>query len=135
MNLTPRDLDITFSLARRVRLMTLSDVVRVWWPESNSFQTAWHRLREMARGGWVQLRTVNVRELPVTEPLCSWAPGRPEPNLQRVSNAARSRWSGIPARCRPSSVSTQPWRNRVETHATRTKVHFNFMASDATTPP
>ena len=49
MNLTPRDLDITESLARRVRLMALEDVVRVWWPESYSFQTAWHRLRMPSR--------------------------------------------------------------------------------------
>ena len=94
MNLTPRDLDIACALARRVRLMALEDVVRVWWPESYSFQTAWHRLREMADGGWVQLRTVNVRPLPVTEPLVAWAPGRPEPNTDRASRAAQSRWTG-----------------------------------------
>jgi hypothetical protein len=93
MNLTPRDLDIAFTLARRVRLITLADLVCVWWPESYSFQTAWHRLRELAQGGWVQLRTVNLRSMPAIEPLFAWAPGRPDPNIERVSDAAKSRWT------------------------------------------
>jgi hypothetical protein len=102
MTLTPRDLDIAVTLARRVRLMTLDDLVRVWWAESYSFQTAWHRLRELAAGGWVQLARVNLRAVPATRPLVAWTPGRPEPDPERVSHAARSRWAGPAA---PTAVA------------------------------
>lgn len=94
MTLTPRDLDVVHTLARRVRLLTLADVVRVWWPDSYSFQTAWHRLRELAAGEWVQLARVNLRAVPATDPLVVWSPGRPEPDAEALAHAARSRWSG-----------------------------------------
>jgi hypothetical protein len=94
MTLTPRDLDIAVTLARRVRLMTLDDLVRVWWAESYSFQTAWHRLRELAAGGWVQLARVNLRTVPATDPLFVWSPDRPAPDAGAVSAAARARWAG-----------------------------------------
>jgi hypothetical protein len=101
MTLTPRDLDIAVTLARRVRLMTLDDLVRVWWADSYSYQTAWHRLRELARGDWVQLGRLNLRTVPATDPLFVWSPGQPDPDAEVVSHLARSRWSGAAV---PSAV-------------------------------
>jgi hypothetical protein len=95
MTLTPRDIDIAYTLTRRVRLLTLDQVVQLWWFESCSYQTAWHRLRALAREQWVQLATINLITIAVEEPLVAWQPGQEEPNAEAISHAAQVRWNGV----------------------------------------
>ncbi|MBA3313066.1 MAG: hypothetical protein H0W30_19815 [Gemmatimonadaceae bacterium] len=95
--LTTRDHDICLALTQRVRLLTVPQVAAVWWPETTASRTVHRRLEHLARQGWLERHVVNARPLlPVTKPLAAWAPGKREPDAERIAEATQSRWT-LPA--------------------------------------
>lgn len=96
--LTHRDLDILETLTRRLRLLAIAQVQRVWWPTHMSCRVARRRMRQLAVAGLVCRTIVNAHPLlPVEGPLGVWQPGDGEPedrepNAHRISRQDRDRW-------------------------------------------
>ena len=92
---TPSDYDILMTLTSRVRMVSLSQAVAIWWPES-TFRVAKRLLRRLCHAGFLETTFINVEPLiSVHKPICSWKPGKEEPDLKRVSRKAKSRWSNV----------------------------------------
>lgn len=94
LSLTHRDRDLLETLTRRVSLLAVGQAARLCWPQATSRGRARRRLKQLAQAGWIDLRVVTVHPLlPVGQPLCQWRPGKNDPDCDRISRAARSRWS------------------------------------------
>ena len=91
--LTERDLDILETLTRRVRLLAIEQVQRVWWPAHANRRIVRRRMRQLAAAGFVSRTIVNAHPLlPVEQPLGVWRPSDKEPDARRISRQARDRW-------------------------------------------
>jgi len=90
---TKRDLDIVETLTRRVRLLAIRQIARVWWPRARSLRLVRRRLRWLSCCGLISRTIVNVHPLlEPNEPLAVWSPGDCEPDFQGVSTKANARW-------------------------------------------
>ena len=90
---THRDFDIAETLARRVRLLSLAQICRIWWPQARSPRIVRRRLGRLAAGGLVHRAIVNVHPpLDVSRPLAAWQPTEAEPDFLEVSVRAKARW-------------------------------------------
>lgn len=90
--LTKRDLELLSTLANAVRAFTLRQLACAWWP-SRTAESARARLRVLERAGYVRLETQPVGPiLALEEPLLTWQPGLPRPELGPVAQTARRRW-------------------------------------------
>lgn len=95
IDLTARDLDILETLTRRVRLVSIDRIRRIWWSRQATCRNARRRFRQLARAGFVQRRIVNVDSpIEVRVPLAAWRRGMPSPDPLAVSRADRKRWHG-----------------------------------------
>lgn len=91
---TDRDLDIVETLTRRVRLLTIEQIARIWWPARGTIRVVRRRLKHLIDGRLLQRTVVNAHpSLPVTAPLAAWHPGDTLPDLEHVSVKARKRWT------------------------------------------
>lgn len=118
---TDRDLDIVETLTRRVRLLTVEQVARIWWPSARHLRIVRRRLRRLTAGGLLHRTIVNVHPLlQLKRPLLSWHDNKAEPNFERASTQARTRW-------------TQP-ANPAEVYSA-TPVAANLFGSTATQLP
>jgi len=91
--LTHRDFDILETLTRRVRLLAIEQIRRVWWPTHTNCRIARRRMRQLAAAGLVCRTIVNAHPLlPVKQPLGIWRADDEEPDAHRISREARDRW-------------------------------------------
>lgn len=73
LTLTERDEALLEVLARHVRVLSLPQVARTWWPEAAP-ETARARLRTLAAAGVLHLTEHLARaEVPLARPLGVWA--------------------------------------------------------------
>jgi hypothetical protein len=95
MLIASRDEEILHTLARKVRLFSLSQLAARWWSDSPSGTTnARKRLRQLLQSGYLQVHRVMARPLPTIEqPLLSWRPGEPLPEFGAVAWKLQSRWT------------------------------------------
>lgn len=90
---TQRDYDIVQTLAIRLRLIAISQVVRLWWPTQSTQRNARHRLRQLVEAGLLLRYIINAHPLLESQrPLAAWNPGQQLPNCRAVSGQSRSRW-------------------------------------------
>ena len=90
---TTRDLDIVETLTRRVRLLSILQIARIWWPQAGSLRVVRRRLLRVAQSGLVTRAIVNVHPLlDISQPLARWTPGGDIPDFREVSLQAKSRW-------------------------------------------
>lgn len=96
MTLTPRDNDLLRTLVLHVRALSVLQVANTWWPEARA-STAHARLRDLHDASYVALtpQAVGAVSQP-TEPLATWQPGLPIPDLATVAAFARTRWRRPP---------------------------------------
>lgn len=93
-----RDSEILSTLTQKVRLLSLDQVARTWWggtktPEAN----ARRRMAQLTTRGFVERLRVNARpELPLDEPVATWAPGESPPNFGRIAYRLQTRWNEAP---------------------------------------
>lgn len=88
-----RDMSITRSLTRQVRLMTTRQVAAIWWRNNGGLKECARRLNLLLDFGWVEVATLMVHPLlSQDEPLARWVPGDPRPDFQDVARISRSRW-------------------------------------------
>jgi hypothetical protein len=93
-HLTIRDLDLLDVLTRRVRLLTLSQIAELWWPDGKNQQCPRRRMEALARSELIEIHRVNTHPLlPVTTPLVMWKPGDERPNVEHVAERCRTRWN------------------------------------------
>lgn len=91
---TTRDRELLEALARRVRLFSLGQVARTWWPTATApRRTALARLRALERASLVNLSQVLVHpELPLDGPIVSWTPTLTSPDFAKVAYRLQNRW-------------------------------------------
>ncbi len=101
-------------LARRVRLLSIQQVANTWWSTTRyPTSLAAARLAELARGGHLVFEQFRARPgLPVREPLATWQPGLPMPNLASIAYRAGARWKEQAARLKHCAVATRETGNR-----------------------
>jgi hypothetical protein len=95
-DLTNRDRAILWTLTRKVRILTLSQVARTWWrTETIRARAASRRLTLLVKEELLQEdEPLAHPELLLAEPIFRWDPlrGDDEPNFGAVSYRLRSRW-------------------------------------------
>ena len=98
MLLASRDEEILHTLARKVRLFTLEQLVGHWWtPGPSGTANARKRLRQMLDAGLLDRHRVNARPLPVlSEPVVTWSSGKPVPDFGGAAWQLQSRWEKPP---------------------------------------
>ncbi|HQX48439.1 MAG TPA: hypothetical protein PLY87_00080 [Planctomycetaceae bacterium] len=90
---THRELDIVDAHTRRVRMMTLSQIGQVWWPELGSQNALRNELKRLCEGGLLKRTIINAHpRLTIQSPVSVWQPSQTEPDIQRVAERVRSRW-------------------------------------------
>lgn len=105
--LTERDREILEVLTRRVRLLSLPQLARTWWPDvRHGLALAKDRMARLRDDGLVSLFSMAVHpELELAAPLCRWAPGDPAPDFKRLACRAQARWSSAPVAVTAASAS------------------------------
>ena len=98
MLLASRDEEILHTLARKVRLFTLDQLVGHWWtPSPSGTANARKRLRQMLDAGLLDRHRVNARPLPtLSEPVVTWSSGEPVPDFGAVAWQLQNRWEKPP---------------------------------------
>lgn len=93
-DLQSRDGEILETLVAKVRVLSVSQIARTWWPSAKrSLDLAEARLEKLAAGGWLDLESRWARpELPLSEPVAAWQPGLTPPDFQGLAAHARLRW-------------------------------------------
>jgi len=105
MQITERDRAILLALTHKVRLLSLHQIARTWWNETESGLTNTRkRLSLLATGPAPLIRKLQVNahpELNLVEPLFIWSPGEPAPHFGALSYRLKSRWTEAP---KPTTV-------------------------------
>lgn len=90
--LTTRDEEIVKTLVHRVRVLSLQQVTRTWWAGCSP-ATVRVRLNELENLGLIRhFQSLCHPELPLQQPVFTWAPGEAEPNCGRFAYRLRARW-------------------------------------------
>lgn len=91
---TERDMDIVETLTRRVRLLSMEQVGRIWWPSKGSPRIVRRRLRRIAAAGLIETTVINAHSVAqVDTPLLSWSKVSGIPDFENIARNAKSRWS------------------------------------------
>lgn len=117
VTLGARDRAVLDALTRRVRVLTLEQLARVWW--RGDHRAARSRLRELERAGWV--RSLDLLAHPIlelVEPAASWSPSRPAPIFTELAHRLGSRWK-LPPRVHRAVVATTEAGVRLAGHGGR----------------
>ena len=99
IELTNRDRRILDVLTVRVRLLSLSQIARSFWPEARApIASARKRMTLLEQAGLVDRLTVLARpELALSAPIMKWAPGAQSPNFGSIAFQLQNRWKRPPA--------------------------------------
>lgn len=94
MRISQRDQAILRALSRKIRLLSLEQIARRWWPESKQPPVAARRrLRELVDAKWlVEIRSQARRLPPIEEPVATWRPDERPPDFAAVASRLQSRW-------------------------------------------
>ncbi len=96
--LTPKDREILEALTRRVRVFSIEQLARAWWPDSKRpTARAQARVRALNVGGFVQIQKGAAHpEIQLTAPLTSWTPNDTRPDFGALAYRLQSRWTEHP---------------------------------------
>lgn len=108
LELRPRDEDVLHTLATKVRILSLDQIARTWWPHARDpAAAARRRLEALAESDLLTFEPLWARpELALTEPLATWQPGLRRPDLGQLAPLVRSRWEK-PALRTPCAFATR----------------------------
>lgn len=97
-----QDVDLLETLRRRVRVLSLAQVAREWWPEAGDpLRSAARHVERLEAGGHLEVCRFFARpEVTLDAPLATWQRGLPVPDFRAVSLQARRRWSKPPVTVR-----------------------------------
>src|SRR5262245_32308896 len=95
IDLTQRDLAILDALTQRVKVLSVFQIARWFWPAIAFHSGASRRLGQLVRAGMlVGIYLMVRRETNVVAPLATWRAGESTPNWKRVLKVTRTRWIG-----------------------------------------
>lgn len=94
--LTSRDGELLDALSLRVRMLTLAQIARTWWSDSEYPQLAAHeRLDRLVHAGWLYRTRGRAHCLaPFAAPHVVWSAGHWIPEFGPIAWRLRQRWSG-----------------------------------------
>lgn len=94
-NLTERDLEVIDTLTHRVRVLTLEQVARTWFPDGDHPKpNASRRMRVLERTELVARSTILARpEFVADVPVLRWFPGEAAPPFEKLAYQLVSRWT------------------------------------------
>lgn len=92
--LQARDEAILETLTQRVRVLSVPQVARTWWPQSRAPERgAVARLRQLEAFGHVELFSLRAHpEIHLRRPLTAWQVGLPPPDFRRLASALQKRF-------------------------------------------
>lgn len=91
--LTQRDNELLESLTRRIRVLSVDQIHRSWWPDSSTSETTVRRLRQLEHAGYLdRILLMAHPESALSDPILIWKSGEPLPNLGSVAWQLQSRW-------------------------------------------
>lgn len=95
INLTSRDTELLQVLTLRIRILSLAQIGRVWWPDAATPAIApMRRLQQLQADGYVELVSVMAHpETELSRPLVTWQPGLPPPDQGALAYRLRTRWN------------------------------------------
>ena len=89
----PWEADIVRTLAGDLRMVTLEQAARFWWPgQKRALRSARESVEALCEAGWLNVHTVLSR--PVEEldsPLLIWQPNNPDPDFSSLSRILHQR--------------------------------------------
>lgn len=92
--LTQRDTEILEALTLRIRVLSVDQVSRTWWPDSTSPETAVRRFRQLADAGYLSRISLMAHpETSLSEPVCVWHQEADVPDFGAVAWRLNSRWA------------------------------------------
>lgn len=88
--LTDRDRSMLSTLSNCVKVLSVEQIRRTWWPTGGDPRP---RLNRLEGAGWVE-RSQAIASVPFRspEPLAVWSPGRPEPDWSAIIASSCTRW-------------------------------------------
>lgn len=96
VRMTTKDRELLDALVHRIRVLSLPQVARTWWPAGRQNE-AHRRLQVLSKAGLVHLfRALSHPEIPMCRPAVSWRPNEPPPNFGAVSYRLKARWNRPP---------------------------------------
>lgn len=95
---TERDLEIFDALTKRVRVLSLAQIARTWWPTAkDATRVAENRLRVLAGENLLQIERAPAHpEIRLDAPVITWSFALGDPNFGAVSYQLQSRWRDHP---------------------------------------
>lgn len=106
---SPRNDELLHCLTWSVRVLTLGQVAHKWFGHTaEPIVIAGQYARRFARTGMISItKTIAHPELQLKEPLLDWRPGDDQPNFDRLSWKATSRWNQHPTRTTVITATTK----------------------------
>lgn len=96
LQLTDRDLEILQVLTRRVRVLSIQQVARTWWPGASE-TAAENRLKLLAKDEFILLERGPAHpELELSGPVAEWNIGDIDPDVGAIAYRLQSRWKEHP---------------------------------------
>jgi len=94
-NLTDRDQQVIQTLTHRVRVLTLDQIARTWFPDGDHPRSnASRRMGVLERTGLLARATILARpELVADVPVLRWFPGHAAPPFEKLAYGLVSRWT------------------------------------------
>jgi len=94
--ITDRDKEIIDALVHRVRVFSIPQIARTWWPEGSP-KDASRRIELLDQAGLLHLfRAISHPEITISQPVLSWTPGQASPEFGKASYQLKSRWNQPP---------------------------------------
>lgn len=92
--LTTRDIELLETLTLRIRVLSVEQIMRVWWPDSRIVDTVNRRLKQLERAGYLsRLGLMAHPETSLTKAICVWTRHDPLPDFGAIAWQLNSRWS------------------------------------------
>lgn len=134
-----RETSILDTLVRRVRILSVAQTARTWWPDSvHSVLMAERHVAKLVERQQVERSILFARpEIMLSAPLATWSSGQPMPNFRSLANRLTTRWATAgPVRATPcirASVGVgRPSRHTEVTHDLHlSQVYLSMMVSCA----
>lgn len=84
------------TLSLRVRVLSVGQIARTWWAgQAAPVRSATELVQRLVKAGRVEVHTLLAQpEIELAGPLATWQPGLPIPDLARIANVGRTRWTG-----------------------------------------
>src|SRR5690242_1632566 len=110
LELTVRDQAILECLVHRIRILSLTQIARTWWPLATEASAA-KRLASLKAHGLLEIQDSLIHpEVAVKEALAMWDVGSPPADFGALSYALRSRWGFPPVSTRLYFASARAGR-------------------------